>query len=100
MTYNVVVEHGKNRAYRATVLGWPNFSVSGRSREEALAKMRRNLQKKLAQVEIVPMEIEAAREENPWLKHAGAFRDDPLFDEMLEEVAAYRREIDEDPGAA
>lgn len=32
--------------------------------------------------------------ENPWLKMAGRFKDDPHFDEMLADIEAYRRERD------
>jgi len=31
---------------------------------------------------------------NRWLETAGMFQDDPLFDEMLAEVAVYRRTLD------
>ena len=31
---------------------------------------------------------------DPWVKFAGIFKDDPLFDEFVEDMAAYRRELD------
>lgn len=31
---------------------------------------------------------------DPWVKFAGMFNDDPLFDEFVEDMAAYRRELD------
>jgi len=31
---------------------------------------------------------------DPWIKFAGMFKDDPLFDEFVENMAAYRRELD------
>ena len=34
--------------------------------------------------------------EHPWLKFAGIFKDDTLFDEMQAEMLAYRRELDYD----
>ncbi len=34
--------------------------------------------------------------ENPWLKFAGVFRDNPLFEDMQTEIAAYRQELDAD----
>jgi hypothetical protein len=39
--------------------------------------------------------------EDPWMKHAGMFQDDPLFDQVLfdqvlEEIEIYRRELDAD----
>lgn len=32
---------------------------------------------------------------HPWMKFAGMYNDDPTFDEYIERIAAYRREIDE-----
>ena len=31
-----------------------------------------------------------------WMKHAGMFQDEPLFDQVLEEIETYRRELDAD----
>jgi hypothetical protein len=31
---------------------------------------------------------------DPWVSFAGMFKDDPLFDEFVEDMAAYRRELD------
>lgn len=32
--------------------------------------------------------------ENPWIKIAGKYKDDPQFDDMLADIEAYRRERD------
>ena len=32
--------------------------------------------------------------DDPWVKYAGMFKDDPDFDDLLAEMEAYRREID------
>jgi len=32
--------------------------------------------------------------DNPWIQDIGIFKDDPLFDEMLAYIEAYRRELD------
>ncbi|MEA5546178.1 DUF4209 domain-containing protein [Limnoraphis robusta CCNP1324] len=44
----------------------------------------------------LPMIIyqQKVEQSNPWVKFAGMFKDDPLFDEFVEEMAAYRRELD------
>ena len=42
-------------------------------------------------------ELEKLKQENPdnpWIQNAGIFKDDPLFDEMLAYIEAYRRELD------
>ncbi|NET15918.1 MAG: hypothetical protein F6K08_25390 [Okeania sp. SIO1H6] len=32
--------------------------------------------------------------DNPWIKYAGMFKDDPQFDEFLGEMESYRQELD------
>jgi hypothetical protein len=46
--------------------------------------------------DVVSFDLPAEQAEHPWMKHAGMFKDDPLFDEVLEEIAIYRRELDAD----
>ena len=44
-----------------------------------------------------PVEQDAATdtpESNPLLQSAGAFRDDPFWDEMLDSIRRHRREMD------
>ncbi len=36
---------------------------------------------------------------DPWVKFAGMFKHDPLFDEFVEDMAAYRRELDAEVAA-
>lgn len=36
---------------------------------------------------------------DPWVKFAGMFKDDPLFDEFVDDMAAYRRELDAEVAA-
>ena len=33
--------------------------------------------------------------EDPWEKYAGMFADDPDFDDVMKEIEAYRKELDE-----
>ncbi|WP_228061745.1 hypothetical protein [[Phormidium] sp. LEGE 05292] len=34
------------------------------------------------------------KSENPWIKFAGMYKDNPLFNEMISEMEAYRSEVD------
>ncbi len=36
------------------------------------------------------------QESNPWLEFAGIFENEPLFDDVLKEIEAHRKELDED----
>lgn len=100
MTYQVIVENIPQGNYTASVLGWPDCSVQGATRQEALTRIRDVFTTRLAQVEILPLEIEPPKKDNPWLKFAGMFEDNPLFDEVLQEIDAYRRVLDADEEAA
>lgn len=99
MTYHVVVENGQG-GYKATAVGWPDCIATGRTRAEALAQLQDDLRKRLQKVEIVALEVDAEQQTHPMLRFAGVFKDDPLFDEVMEEIEAYRKEIDADEGVA
>jgi hypothetical protein len=47
-------------------------------------------------LDVVSCDLPVEQAENPWMKDAGIFEDDPTFDEVLEEIAIYRRELDAD----
>lgn len=98
MTYNAVVESDQGKRYRATVLGWPDCTAAGATREQALARLRELVVKRLSEVEIVPLEIDLPETANPWVRFAGMFQDDPLFDEVVQEMEADRRELDAEEG--
>ena len=97
MTYAILLEKmGGQSGYKATVLGWSDCTVQGITRQEALARIRRLLIKRLAKAEIVPLKIEDSYAKHPWSRFAGMFKDNPLFDEVLTEIETYRRELDAD----
>jgi hypothetical protein len=51
-----------------------------------------NAEKKSSESE--NLESTEVEKENPWLKMAGKYENDPYFDQMLEGIAEYRREQD------
>ncbi len=57
------------------------------SLEEELKQIKLLLQK---DPEIIPTL------EDPWMKHAGMFQNEPLFDQVLAEIETYRQELDAD----
>ena len=97
MKYQILVENGTNELYTATVVGLPDCRAQATTAQEAVAKVRRALAERLEQAEIVWVDIPNTTQEHPWMKHAGVLADNPLFDSAMEHIAAYRRELDEDP---
>jgi predicted RNase H-like HicB family nuclease len=97
MRYTVFLKQ-RDGQYWAVVPLLPSCSAQGRTRKEVLQNLRVAIEETLADMEITTVEVNIPSHtatSNPWLETAGMFQDDPLFDEMLAEVAAYRRTLDE-----
>jgi predicted RNase H-like HicB family nuclease len=94
MRYTVFLKQDNNH-YNAVIPLLPACSVEGRTREEVLENARLAIERTLIGMEVATVEVDLPKTSNPWLQTAGIFKDDPLFDEMLAEVASNRRSSDE-----
>ena len=98
MAIQVLIERVGKNGYRASSGEPLALSVEAPTREAALAKLKKKLDKRLEKgAELVSVEVGASPKENPWVKYAGMFKDDPLFEDWQRSIAEYRREVDEDP---
>jgi predicted RNase H-like HicB family nuclease len=96
LSYDVLIENQQDGTVKAILLGLPDCQGLGNTETEAIEKLSQSLQNRLESAKIVTLVIEAPQVvENPWLKIAGKYKDDPQFDEMLEYIEEYRRELDE-----
>ena len=93
MTYRTAIEQTSDRRFRATPLSFPDCVAVADTREQALESVREILRERLEKVEFV--ELQVGENEHPWLKFAGMFKDDPNWDQYLEDIAQYRRSVDE-----
>jgi predicted RNase H-like HicB family nuclease len=93
MKYQIFVQSQANNCFLAAVIGMPECLAEGQTKEEAVANAKAALQSRLAQGEIVTVEVEtpANGEANPLLKHFGRLKDDPTFEDFQEKIAEYRR---------
>ena len=94
MTYNAIVENTTPHGYTASIQEWPSCSATGATKAEALTRLRQAISDRLSKVEIVPIEVDVPGNGHPLAKVLGIFEDDPTFDQFVEDMAAYRREID------
>ncbi len=98
MQIPVLIEPIAQNGYRAR--GMEPFAVSaeGATHEEALAKLRAEIESRLVKgAEVVALEISAPAD--PWMPFAGMFKDDPWIEDYKRSVAEYRKQVDEDPAA-
>lgn len=93
LNYSVLVE-AKDGGYQATVWGLPDCQVFATTREDALLHLHELVNARLQNVEILTQEIVASKSEHPWMKFAGMYKDNPLFDEVVSNIENYRRELD------
>jgi hypothetical protein len=91
---DVLVKKESSGTISAVVLGLPEYRVESTDRISALASLQQLLSKSLESSEIVSLEIETNPQNHPWMKFAGMFKDDPHFDEMLEDIEIFRQERD------
>ncbi len=91
LNYDALIEQVDGN-FSATALGLPDCQATGATKEEALKNLTQLLTQRLANAEIVSLEIEPPKKEHPWIKLAGKYKDDPQFDEMMEFIEQERRE--------
>jgi len=82
----------------ASILEFPSCRVEAGSREVAIEQIRQDAAEVFKRVEVLPMNIagEAIEQaENPWVKFAGMFENDPDWAEIAAAIRA-ERESDDD----
>lgn len=97
MDVSVMLEHVKENRYRATALVPTPLVAEAPTRDEALDKIRALINERLSHVELIQVEVPLGPERNAWLAIAGSWRDHPDVDDVMENIHAYRREVDADP---
>jgi hypothetical protein len=97
--YDVLIESESDGRIVATVLGMSEFKAYGVTEEAALANLYEHLSTRFANAKVVSISLEPSHEENPWMKLAGKYKDDPQFEAMLEYIEADRRQLDEETEA-
>ncbi|HKI35965.1 MAG TPA: hypothetical protein VKA46_29180 [Gemmataceae bacterium] len=95
MQIPVLIEPIAGNGYRASGGQLLAVVVEAPTREEALAKLKEQLQARLRDgAEIVP--LETAPQPHPLAKFVGMFKDDPLIKHWKKSMAEYRRQSDRD----
>jgi hypothetical protein len=91
----IVVHKGEAGRYTAQSLAVPEVKVEAESEEAAIAQARIALTRWFGSGKVVRVEVSGTG--NPWLDNFGMFRDDPQFDDYVEEIKRTREAADEQP---
>jgi hypothetical protein len=91
--YAVLVEQ-QDGFWVAQVLGWGECQAKADSRQAAIASLQTILSDRLTHGDVIYLDVPVTAPENPLMQYAGMFENDPQFEEVLGEIAAYRQELD------
>ena len=97
MDISVMLEKVNGNGYRATALVPTPLVAEAATRDEAVVRIRDLIHEKLSHVEVIQVAVPFAASPNPWLAIAGTWRDHPDVDKVVENIEAYRREVDSNP---
>ena len=93
-TAHIIIKNESDTTVSAALLGWPECKAFGETRSQALQNLHDLVNAQLAEAEIVSVKITSSRSNNPWVRLAGKYENDPYYDEVLAHIEEYRRELD------
>ncbi|PSF36006.1 hypothetical protein C7H19_14775 [Aphanothece hegewaldii CCALA 016] len=99
LTLHILLERTEVGKTIASILELPNCSVEEPTDEQAIESLKKMVASHLEKIEVIPLKIEipqSQQTEKPWMKFAGVFKDDPDFDEIVEELRAERNLMDDE----
>jgi hypothetical protein len=94
MDLTVFIEQLDEQTYRAETSQPITLITEGRTREEAVERLRVLAIQRLTAGEVVCLEIPEVGAPHPWIPFAGIWKDHPDLDAVLEHIAAKRRQLD------
>jgi hypothetical protein len=95
MKATVFIEKVGKRKYRATTSLPIPLESEGVSQNQALERLYELAKKRLACGKLMQMNLPDLPESNPWQAFAGIWKDHPDFEAFLENIAAYRRTVNQ-----
>lgn len=93
-TAHIIIKNESDTTVSAALLGWPECKAFGETRSQALQNLHDLVNSQLAEAEIVSVKLTNSRSNNPWVRLAGKYENDPQYDEVLAHIEEYRRELD------
>lgn len=95
MGIQVLIERiGKSR-FRATSGEPLSATAEAKTRDAALAKLKKQVGKRLRDgAELISMELAVQQQHDPWTEFAGMFEGDPGIEDWKRSMADYRRQKD------
>jgi predicted RNase H-like HicB family nuclease len=97
MDISIVIEKVEGNGYRATSFVPTHVMAEGRTREEALDQLCKQIRGCLSRAEVVQLHVPLRGESHPWKAIAGSWRHHPDKPQLERNMQEYRRQVDADP---
>ncbi len=98
MNVSVMLEQLNDDAYRATAFAPAPLVAEASTREQAVDKIRAMIHQRLAEVEVIQVEIPGSpMSHDPWSSIARSWQGHPDTAEFEQNLKDYRQEVDRDP---
>ena len=91
MEVTVFIEQLDEQTYRAETAQPITMVTEGRTRDEAIERLRTLAQRRLTAGEVLRLEIPEVAAPHPWLPFTGIWKDHPDLDAVLEHLADERQ---------
>ncbi len=95
VTLTLILEAQTSGRFVASVLEFPSCHEEADTKDGAIAQLEAALVERMARAEVRPWSIALPRANNEadepaWAKFAGIFKDNPMFDQVMEQIQADR----------
>jgi hypothetical protein len=92
MQYQVFVQNPADRTFTASVVGLPNVITNGVTEQEAIDKLKEILEVQFTRAKFVTIDVGNSQASTTSARHpAGAFKNDPTFDDWMEKMTEIRQ---------
>lgn len=92
MQYQVFVQNPADRTFTASVVGLPNVITNGVTEQEAIDKLKEILEAQFTRAKFVTIDVGTPQTSTASAYiPAGAFKNDPTFDDWMEKMAEIRQ---------
>ena len=94
MQLTVWVERIDEQTYRAEIAQPVSLATQGRTREEAVERLRALAKQRLSTGEVIQLDLPVGTAPHPWVSFAGIWKDHPEVDAWRNTLAEQRRQLD------
>jgi hypothetical protein len=103
ITVTLMLEPQASGRFVASAIEFPAFRIEAATEAEAIGQLQQSLSEYVSHTKIMPWVMSvlpmtaAAIGEPAWAKFAGIFRDNPMFDEVMESIQTDRDAWGDEP---